>query len=154
MHEDLIQSSLCFVKTAHMLVYLATKVYIPMGSVLGGGVGEAGEWLLLCEGSAGMGPVANRKARKPALQRQQDEEARQVPLPCNSGQCPNPAAIVCPKVCLRPQLNAWNVRLGAILRFFFLLRNRAGCPCNSHTVISYKLCYVMRMAPDLGFTVP
>lgn len=37
-----------------------------MVSDVGGGVGEAGEWLLLCEGSAGIGPVANKRENQPS----------------------------------------------------------------------------------------
>lgn len=97
-----------------------------MVSVVGGGVGEAGEWLFLCEGSAGIGPVANRRENQPSGD--SNEKARQVLVPCNSGHCPNLDAVVCPKVYLWLKLNAWNVRLGAILcYFFFLLKNRAGC---------------------------
>lgn len=66
--------------------------------------------------------------RKPAIKREREEKSGRVlvPLLCIKATAqtrPPP----CVQVSLQLKLNPWNVRLGAILCYFFLLQNRAGC---------------------------
>lgn len=57
----------------------------------------------------------------------------------------------CPKTCLQLKLNAWNVRLEAILCYFFLLKNRADCQRRQPGFPPHTSCLCSENSTGSGF---
>lgn len=80
---------------------------------------------------------------KPAIGRVGTRAPDRVPRPCLPSQRPG-HGFRCPKTCLQLKRNAWNVRLEAILCYFFLLENMADCQCQQPRSSFYRSCTVLR----------